>query len=140
MEEWYSVTCNEKPVGKVRIQRQGLYYAFHCRCGQQIGDQICRLVVTCGNRQENLGIPVPQDGGFVLEKKLPVKQIGEGKMTFVLLPKQERRKETFVAIYPEEPFAYLSRLKTSFLEIRDRQIGISVRCPVPDPQDSGQNP
>ena len=139
MEEWSVVNLNGKPAGKVQVLRQGLYYAFHCRC-ERIREQIHRLVVICGDRQENLGILVPMDGVFGLDKKLPIKQIGEGKMTFVLLPKQEIRKETFVAIYPEEPFAYLSRLKSSFLEIRDGQIGISIQCPAPDQQGNGRIP
>ena len=139
MEEWNSVTLNGKPVGKVRVQRLGLYYAFYCRC-EQIEEQLYRVIAVCGDRQENLGIPVPKDGVFLLEKKLPIKQIGEGKMTFVLKPKKAHRKETFVPICPEEPFAYLSRLKTSFLAIRDGQIGISIQCPAPDPQDSGRIP
>ena len=32
----------------------------------------------------------------------------------------------FVPVYPEEPFAYMSRLKGAFLEIRNGQMGINL--------------
>ena len=85
-----------------------------------------RLVVTCGTNQENLGILVPGDGCFMLDTKLPIKRIGEGNLSFSLVPKQEAYGGTFVPICPEEPFAYISRLKHSFLVLRDGQPGICI--------------
>lgn len=85
-----------------------------------------RLVVTCGSVRESLGILVPKDGGFVLETRLPVKRIGAGEMAFALVPKHEVCKETFVPIHPEEPFAYIARLKKSFLVLQNGQAGICV--------------
>ena len=83
-------------------------------------------MVTCGSVQENLGILVPEEDSFVLNTSLPVKRIGEGEMSFVLRPKQESLTGSFVPISPEEPFSYLSRLKESFLEIRNGEIGIVI--------------
>lgn len=125
MERYYSVTHGREENGKVLVRRQGLYYHFHCRCRLE-GGNIYRLMVTCGTRQENLGVLIPQDGSFVLDTKQPVKRIGEGDMSFSLVPKKESVRGTFVPICPEEPFAYISRLKTNFLVLRNGQPGIYI--------------
>lgn len=125
MEHCFSVTVSGKPVGKVIVQRQGLYYHFSCRCNLT-GNILYRLMVICGSIRESLGILVPEDGSFVLTTKVPVKRIGEGDMTFVLVSKQEQYQGTFVPIRPEEPFAYISRLKQSFLMHQEGQPGIQI--------------
>lgn len=123
MERQFAVTLGEKQVGKVLVNRQGLYYAFHCRCDLAM-DRIYRLMVTCGTLRENLGILVPNDGCFMLDTRKPVKSIGEGDLRFSLHTKEEKHTCIFVPIFPEEPFAYISRLRESFLIRRDGQPGI----------------
>lgn len=125
MEHQYAVTVCGKHAGKVLVQRHGLYYMFSCKCILS-GDTIYRLVVSCGTVCESLGILVPDAGSFKLNTKLPVKRIGEGEMTFTLVPKQEPLSDTFVRISPEEPFAYISRLKSSFLTVHHGQQGICI--------------
>lgn len=125
MEGSYEVCFGKDTVGKVQVLRQGLYYRFICRC-RLTGDVICRLVVRCGEKQENLGIVVPMEDGFGLDKKIPVKQIGEGNMDFLLVPKHDQLMGKFVPICPEEPFAYITRLKESFLVRKDGQVGIVI--------------
>lgn len=125
MDNVYPVTFCGKQTGKVIVNRKGLYYYFHCRCLLS-DEKIYRLTVTCGKLQENLGILIPQNGIFVLDTKLAVKKIGEGEMSFTLKLKQEKFSEMFVPICPEEPFAYISRLKESFLMVRDGQPGICI--------------
>ena len=125
MEGQFSVTAGGRQVGKVLVHRQGLYYHFSCRCRLE-GDIMYRLLVTCGTIRENLGILVPTEGSFALNTKLPVKKIGEGDLSFTLVPRKENMIGTFIPIKPEEPFAYLSRLKTSFLTLRNGQPGICI--------------
>ncbi len=125
MERKYSIMIGQQHAGKVLVCRQGLYYRFSCRCSLS-GDIIYRLMVTCGSVRENLGILVPKEGGFGLDTKIPVKRIGEGELSFLLVPKQEEHSGTFVPISPEEPFAYISRLKESFFLLQNGQPGICM--------------
>lgn len=125
MEGEFAVTLRGKPVGKVLVQKKGLYYSFCCRC-YLTEDTIYRLTVSCGTARENLGILVPVDGSFVLDTRKPVKMIGEGEFQFSLQTKQEKTSGTFVPICPEEPFVYISRLKRSFLVLRESQPGICI--------------
>ena len=126
MEGMYTVRFGHADVGKVQVQRQGLYYRFICRC-RMTGDVVCRLVVVCGGRQENLGIVVPEGNGFGLDTTVPVKRLGEGEPEFSLVPRHEIALGTFVPISPEEPFAYISRLKDAYFERRYGQAGIVIR-------------
>lgn len=118
------LTLNGKPIGQVNISRQGLYYVFHCRC-RLPEDQNVRLLAQCGEKEENLGVLVPMDGGFGLDTRRPVKRLGEGPITFVLAGKT--RPPRFAPIRPEEPFAYLQRLKDAYLEIQNGQPGAAWR-------------
>lgn len=114
MEGTYGVKLGRQQVGKVQVIRMGLYYWFVCRC-QLTGGVVCRLGVSCGEKQENLGVLVPMEEGFGLDTRLPVKRLGEGEMAFTLLPKHESNVGQFVPIYPEEPFGYIERLKDAYL-------------------------
>lgn len=126
MEGNYSVIFGKDLCGKVQIQRQGLYYRFICRC-RISGDILCRLRVTCGGKQEDLGIVVPMEDGFGLDRKIPVKRIGAGIPEFRLYPSKEPLTGTFVPIFPEEPFSYIARLKSAYLIYRNGQAGILVK-------------
>ncbi|MDD6201006.1 MAG: hypothetical protein PUB93_07045 [Firmicutes bacterium] len=129
MEGVYQVLLGGQSVGKMRVERQGLYYRFSCRC-EFSGEVIYKLEVTCGGRTESLGIPVPEGGAFVLNTKLPAKRIGDGVPQFRAVPRHGVLTGRFVPLSPEEPFAYLSRLQNAFLEIRDGRPGIVLRDDV----------
>ena len=85
-----------------------------------------RVMVACGGKKVDLGICVPMDDCFGLDKKVACKQLGEGKPEFFLTPRPQRSGGKFVPVYPEEPFAYMNRLKGAFLEIRNGQMGIVI--------------
>ena len=113
------------PGGQVEVRRQGLYDYFSCRCSLD-DPGIHRLILRLGEREENLGVCMPMDGQFGVEKKLPASRLGEGEPKFYLtgLAPKEEKKSMFVPVYPEEPFAYLSRLEDAFLETQNGQIGV----------------
>ncbi len=122
----YAVNFGGKPVGKVQMTKKGLYYHVSCRC-QLSGDVMYRLEVSCGDAKTNLGLLVPMENGFGLDTRFPVSRIGEGEPTFQLVPRHDILQDrTFVPITPEEPFAYISRLKDAFLETREGQQGASL--------------
>lgn len=125
MNQEYPVTVSGKQVGKVLVECRGLYYQFSCRCNLS-GNIIYRLMVSCGSVCESLGILIPLEGSFGIETKLPIKRLGIGKLVFSLIPRHEASANIFIPIYPDEPFAYISRLKKSFLVLQNGQPGISI--------------
>ena len=130
LEQHYSVSYSGRVVGKITVQRKGLYYHFHCRCVPD-RDDVYRVMVSCNGNAESLGILVPSEGAFILNTRLPVKRIGEGSLDFRLVPTREPTTSAgiFVPIIPEEPFSYISRLKDSFLVVQNGQAGIEINKP-----------
>lgn len=122
----YPVMLGKETVGKVNLTKEGLYYRIFCRC-RITGAGIFRLDAQCGGKRVNLGILVPEGDGFGLERRIPVKHLGDGEMTFQLMPGRDTlNRGTFVPIRAEEPFGYISRLKDSFLDYQDGQKGIRI--------------
>ena len=129
MEE-LDILLGGQAVGKTRVSREGLYLAFRCRCHLS-GEVVYRLQARCGDRTENLGIPVPGNGSFELNTRVPAKRLGPGRMVIEAVPKRAELEEKFIPLSPEEPFRYLRRLETAFLQVRDGQVGIVI--PPEDP-------
>lgn len=124
----YDIYMGNSVVGKAVVEKQGLYYRFDCRC-RLSGDVLCRVMVECDGHHESLGILVPCGKIFGLTTKLPVKRFGAGGLRFRVMPKHPSGQGTFVAVYPDEPFSYLSRLKNAFLENRNGQAGVVITDP-----------
>ena len=122
MEGTYPLYFGGNAIGQVRLQKEGLYYRFCCRC-RLTGDAVCRVMVNWGEQRENLGILVPSGDGFLLETRIPVKRFGKGKPEFSVTPSRPPTGEKFVPISPEEPFSYIARLKNAFLDVRDGEVG-----------------
>ena len=126
MEGNYPVYFGEQAVGRVQVKREGLYYRFCCRCTLS-GAVVCRLVLMCGDDAIHLGILVPMGESFGLDTKLPVKRIGETAPEFQVLPGRVVTNGQFVPIKPEEPFAYIARLKDAFLAYQNGQVGVMFK-------------
>ena len=126
MDGFYSVTFGQAEVGEVQVRREGLYWHFLCHCCIT-GEVVCRLVVQCGNSRESLGIVVPEGDGFCLDTRLPVKKLERGEPRFTLIPRHEMGEGTFVPLKPEEPFAYITKLKDAYFVRRYGQAGLVIR-------------
>ena len=126
MEGNYEVRFGNRVVGSVCVQRQGLYFRFRCHCILS-GDVICRLRVQCGETLQDLGILVPVEDGFGLDTKLPAKKLGSGCPEFTLVPKQQKVSSLFAPVYPEEPFAYIEKIKQGFLIRKGSITGICIK-------------
>jgi len=125
LERQYGILYRGENIGTVRVTCRGLYYHFRCRCNLPEHD-IFRLMVSSGTVQNSLGILIPTEGSFGLDTQISKKKIGEGELVFSLIPKEEKRTGTFVPIRAEEPFAYISQLKQSFLAQKDGKDGIFI--------------
>ena len=121
----YNVMIGDRKAGWMRVEKQGLYYRFSCRCDLS-GETVHAVAAVCDGQRIHLGVCVPMDGRFGLEKKLPCKQFLGKRPEFQLIPRSGNQGRKFVPVYPEEPFAYMTKLKDAFLEIREGQMGVSI--------------
>lgn len=119
----WNVEWNGRKVGTCTVEQQGLYRRFVCRCGKT-AQGICRLVMKCGDYTLDLGILVPVDGGFGLEKRIPVKNLPAGEPEFMVAPQDCGRLPEFIPVRIGEPFAYLDRLREARFALRNGEPGI----------------
>ena len=124
MEGCYPIILGSREIGQARVEKEGLYLRFSCSC-RQIGDGISRVVMRWKDREECLGVLAPKDGEFWLERRIPTKTLPDGVPDF-LIRKEGSVEGIFVPICPEEPFAYLHRLKDAYLERRNGELGLRL--------------
>jgi len=120
MEERLPVLLAGLAIGEAIVTRRGLYAYFDCRC-QLSGQIIYRLTVDSGSCSEILGIPVPEDGHFVLRTRLPLKRLEPRSIHIRAVPKKSGLSGKLIPLSPEEPFSYISRLQNAFLETQRTQ-------------------
>lgn len=131
MEGIYDIYRGQDKIGKAEVRREGLYYRFSCCC-DLTGEVMYRITVTCGEKTENLGIPVPDRNGFCLCCRLPVSRFPETEPEFRAVPRHPRQTDKlWVPISPETPFAYIHRLENAALERRGEQMGILISEEAP---------
>lgn len=126
MEGTHTIWLSQEPVGTVTIERHGLYYWFYCQC-QLSTEVICRVMVGCGGKVENLGILIPVGKQFCLTKKLPIKEFVTGVPEFWITPRHFSHKEIAVDIYPEEPFHYITKLENAYLQTKQGKAVIVIK-------------
>ena len=125
VEGRYEILQGGQVQGTVTVEKRGLYYRFSCRC-RLSGEVMHRLVAVTETGRTDLGVCVPMDGVFGVEKRIPCKQLGSGTPEFQLIPKHESVHGRFVPVYPEEPFSYLAKLKDAYLATQNGQVGVVI--------------
>ena len=126
MEGTYTIWLSQTAVGTVTVERHGLYYWFYCQC-QLSSEVICRVMVTCGGKVENLGILVPVGKQYSLCKKIPIKEFATGTPEFWIAPRHLAQREIAVDIYPEEPFRYIAKLENAYLQSKREKPVIVIK-------------
>ena len=86
-----------------------------------------KIILKCGDTQEDLGILVPQNGAFCLTKQLPVKRLTGDTISFSAVPRHQTLEGKFVPLSPETPFSYLTKLENAYLARQNGQIGIVIQ-------------
>ncbi len=126
MEGIYDIYRGSDKIGKAEVRREGLYYRFQCCC-DLTGEVMYRIIITCGGKTENLGIPVPGRNDYRLSTRLPVSRFEKEEPEFRAVPRHPQKTPgLWVPISPETPFTYIARLQNAVLERRNDQVGILI--------------
>ncbi len=128
----YDVYYENEIVGKVSLQRWGLYYRIICKT-RRISNEICRLYLYIEDKPVNLGVCYPQNGGLYLERKIAAKELSLADPHFVLMHEIRSQEGQFVPISPDRPFPMLWKVKSGVFQFRDGIAGIFMADPDPKP-------
>ena len=144
MAQTYEVKYGDLTVGTARAEKQGLYFCFSCRC-RLPEEGMYRIHVVSDGVREDLGICVPMEGAFGIDKMIPAKRLGEEALTFEMVhiewtpPAAELSKpavleeekpepvQIFIPVSEEEPFEHLDELENAVMEVRDDVPGIVIQ-------------
>ena len=120
MKQEYDVNLEGIRIGRATVVPMGLYYDIQCRCKPQ-GD-IIRIVADCGDKQENVGICVLQDGEMIIHTKLPQKRF-QALRGFIAIPEA---KDEWFPIVAGKPFVHLDQILHAKFCVRNGQPGLSI--------------
>ena len=126
MSETYPILLGSTCIGEACVSRQGLYYQIICIC-RLSGEVVYRVRASCGDKAENLGILVPEDGQFVVRSRIAVSKLGTDTLSFQVIPKHKKMDDPFVPLSPDEPYTYLSRIDEMYLLKHGSQIALRVK-------------
>ena len=69
----YDVTYGANTVGRVELEREGLYVRIRCRC--RVQDNAIHRLYADG---EKIGVLIPENGDLVLDTKVAAKRLKDG--------------------------------------------------------------
>lgn len=123
----YDVFLDSEKIGTMVVEKRGLFYRFACTCRLSEPD-VYTVSVQCADKSENLGVLIPcGEDLFGLQTQMPVKKLGEGKLSFSMQPKYKQQETTFYPVFEDEPFAHIDLLRSAYLTYQNGQPGISFR-------------
>ena len=131
----YEITLRNKVVGTMAVSSAGLYYHFRGKCTLS-KNCIFRITMSCGDKQENLGVLIPCNGLFLLDTKRPMKQFSDAMPVFTV----QSDRESGFPVNENTPFPKLEALDNGVFQKKDGISLILLTDSGPVPQGSDQNP
>ncbi len=120
----YDVMLGGESVGTVQVTREGLYSRIEARC--KLTGQVMYKLFVAGEQELDLGIFVPEGSEFWVRTKIATKHLPK-MLHFEARPKRPERTDLFVPLSPEEPFDYIKRLESAYLEKRKGIFGVILK-------------
>lgn len=114
----YQISNGNQIIGVAQVSKEGLYYKIACHCKLPM-NAIHRIYVSNDTVERDLGICVPQGGEFVLERKIPIKHIGQDKLKFYTGKKKEKEEVYKVPVCRDEPFEAMKIIRRGRFAIHD---------------------
>lgn len=121
--EQYEVCFENKPVGTVTMEKNGLYIRIHCVC-RSVLPGFYNLILLSDEESIDLGLLSPVTGGFGVSTRIPAAKIGKRNRFYILNAKKNSR--ICVAADPTVPFAYLSDILKLKVQKDGKQLWILV--------------
>ena len=120
----YELFYNNRIAGTVILNKEGAYYRINGKFNQN-NPGLYRLYADNGIEFLNICMGIPQDGSVSFSARLPIRQLGKGEITFFV--KQGNNKDLFVRFTEKNPFSYLDRLDSAYLDKQDGVCGIRIK-------------
>lgn len=120
MKREFVIISDDVNIGKVVVEPAGLYYDIQCRCKSQRG--VIRIVAECADRQENIGICVPEDEEMVIRTKIPQKRLQSLNRFIAITETQDQ----WIPITEGIPIPSLEKILLAKFSYRNGKPGLSI--------------
>ena len=114
----YEIRCADKVVGNANVETEGLYYKIRCRC-KLPPDKMHRVFLHAAENKIDIGICLPEDGYFVLDKRIPIKHVGHEPFAFYVADPLYRENTKIIPIFEDKPFDEIAHLADSKFAVID---------------------
>lgn len=121
----YLVRRDGKEIGSVAVETSGLYLKIWCQC-YNLTAGFHRLHMIYQDKTIILGLLIPKNKEFVLDKTIPRKSAGFGTPEFVVISGERDLDNTIVRLQPGTPIEYLETIRSWKLCNSDGESSISV--------------
>lgn len=121
----FDVTYHGNIVGSVCTTREGLYTRFQCTCHLP-DNEIYRLLMTCGEGEQDLGVLIPDGQQFAVNKRLQNKYITNKEMAFQIIPSSRQNNEKVFSISSDKPFDHIPMLEYARLSKQNGSYQIMI--------------
>lgn len=108
--EIYPVYMGEESIGKVQLQKNGLYYRIECECALP-GSRIFRLYAECGDWKYRIGIPVPEGDSYKLRVNIRFEKLQTDDLRFFVATDEDQATQQRIPIFEEKPCQQMAILE-----------------------------
>jgi hypothetical protein len=119
----YKVYKSQEAVGEVVLTQEGLYYRIRCNCKPT--NEILRLVCRSTQEETVIGVCAPTEWGFGIERRVPVKKMGQPPLEFQLLGEMDMQGD-FYKLTDRLPDVLLDKLERCRFVVRDGVAGLRI--------------
>ena len=112
--EQFDVLYNDKCIGTVRVVEEGLYRRFLGKISLK-EKRFYRLFILSDSSFVPVGLCMPVNDGYEIEKSLPARHLPKGKWNFIITEGEITMKQ-YTPIEEDNPFPLIHRLQYGHLE------------------------
>lgn len=121
----YHAIFEDKVVGEVTVEKEGLYYTFQCCVSLKQGGMY-RLILETEKGETDLGILMPCEAGYAVRRKLSVKQVCGSSFHFRITERNSVLAESCIPVSEDQPFPFVDKLQNARLQHFENEIKIVI--------------
>ena len=121
----YPLLKNEKQIGKVTVEKIGLYLEIKCSCSN-LESGFHRLHMVYQDKTISLGVFVLENGCYNICKKIPQKSVGEGIPKFRIASDADEPSEQCVQLLTGQALDKLEWIRTWRLRTKEGGAYIAI--------------
>lgn len=124
-------------VGTAAVHQEGMFWHIRCCCDGAV-EVPCVLQARWSEEVIDLGLCGKEEGSIRLTARLNRKRTPAGMPVFCLVVKHRGAIDSFHPISPQEPFAYIAKLKYAYLVTRGGKVGVALKGQTDNINPTGQ--